>query len=76
VSEDEQAGDLLEMIGIAGEGERIPVMLIHRLLDTPPNPSAGSLGVVETGFGVFSSNGEPKQAACSLARVFHGSLSC
>jgi hypothetical protein len=75
-SDDEQAADLLEMIGVAGEGERIPVMLIHRLLDTPPNPSGGSLGLVESGFGVFRANGEPKQSACSLARVFHGSLSC
>jgi hypothetical protein len=74
--EDEQAHDLLEMVTAAGEGERIPVMLIHRLVDAPANPSAGALGLVESGFGVLRSDGSTKPAACELSQAFHGTLSC
>ena len=75
-SEGAQADDLLTLVHALGQGERVPVALIHRLVDPPYTSSDGALAQFESGFGVFNDDGTPKPAACELSREFHGSLSC
>jgi hypothetical protein len=75
-SEQGQEDDLLSMVGAVLDDGKIPVALIHRLVDTPYNPAGGALALVEAGFGVFRADGSPKAAACGLSQEFHGSQSC
>jgi hypothetical protein len=75
-SESGQAQELLGLVKFVRNDGHIPVALIHRLIDAPPNPSGGALGLVESGFGVFRADGVPKSSACALSDAFGGSLSC
>lgn len=69
-----QQASLLAAVLDAVRGERdIPVVIIHRLMDTTIDSSPVP---VQSGFGVFRANGTPKPAACALSHEFHGSLSC
>jgi hypothetical protein len=82
----QQADYLLQVVHDVQAAPDVPVALIHRLIDVPAAPTGpfpyvtppipGQGGTVESGFGVFSSDGKPKQAACALSQEFHGSLHC
>jgi hypothetical protein len=81
----QQADYLLAMVHDVEADPDVPVALIHRLVDLPGTPTGpfpytqpvpGQGGSSESGFGVFTSDGSPKPAACALSREFHGSLSC
>jgi hypothetical protein len=72
----QQADDLLAMIRAVREDGDVRVALVHRLVDVRRTPAGGALARLESGFGVFGSNGAPKRAACALSAEFGGSLSC
>ncbi len=75
--EEQQADDLLAMLGLFEDDSDVRMVLIHRLIDDPYNPvTEGSGELVESGFGVFRSDGTPKPSACALSSEFHGSLAC
>jgi polysaccharide biosynthesis protein PslG len=75
-SEAGQKEDLLALVAMVLEDRKIPVAIIHRLVDAPYNASSDAVGLVDSGFGVFRADGTPKQAACALSREFRGSLAC
>jgi hypothetical protein len=75
-SEGGQEHDLLALVGAVLEDGKIPVALIHRLIDAPYSPSSDAVGLVDSGFGVFRADGAPKEAACALSHEFRGSLPC
>ncbi len=75
-AEAEQSELLLEMIETVDASPDVPVALVHRLTDVEPGSSPSSLEQVESGFGVFRSDGSPKPAACELSQVFGGTLEC
>jgi hypothetical protein len=72
----EQARLLLAVVDTAEKADDVEVTLIHRLVDTDRPGGSSPLAAIETGFGVLDSSGEPKLAACALARRFKGSLAC
>ena len=71
----QQATDLSQMIQIARANPSIRTAIIHGLEDQ-------SLGyndpdnAVNAGWGIFSSDGTAKPAACAVSRLFDGSLTC
>ncbi len=71
----EQASDLAAMVASVRADADVPVMLIHTLEDQPAGYNDPNNGVA-AGFGVFSSDGTPKPAACALSLAWHGSLTC
>jgi hypothetical protein len=74
-SEPQQARDLLVALqSVARDGD-VRVVLIHRLIDRPAS-LGGAYAAVESGFGVFHSDGSPKPAACALSRELGGKLNC
>jgi polysaccharide biosynthesis protein PslG len=71
-----QKEDLLALVATVLEDRKIPVAIIHRLVDAPYDASGDAIALVDSGFGVFRTDGTPKQAACALSREFRGSLDC
>jgi hypothetical protein len=87
---EQQGTDLLEMVHMAQADPSVRLAIIDTLQDAAFNPVedlisdiSGSLfnydvfynGVIE-GLGVFTSSWVPKPAACNIAPLFGGSLSC
>lgn len=75
-SEQDQRFELLKLLDLIGRQEDVRVALIHRLDDVQPATANPALSPVESGFGVFRSDGTPKPAACALGRRFDGTLTC
>jgi hypothetical protein len=85
----QQSADLSAIAQGAIAAPDVAVVIVHTLVDLAPNPLLDLLGAtgptlgtglsyngVNEGFGVFTADGRPKPAACALAAVFRGSLSC
>ncbi len=75
-AEDDQSVLLLAALREAEKADDVDVALIHRLVDLPSASAAGPLAEIESGFGVFGSDGKPKPSACALSDEYGGSLSC
>jgi hypothetical protein len=73
---DEQAEALVAMVRATAAEPDVPVALVHRLIDTSSTAGSGARARLESGFGVFRADGEPKPAACALSDELGGSLSC
>ena len=76
VSDAEQGAELVDVVRAAEADDDIRGLLVHRLVDARAAPASDPLRIVESGFGVFRSDGEPKPAACALSRELGGSLEC
>lgn len=61
---DQQAQALVDIYNTLRRVEGIPLVVIHRFRD---DQTPGTLGNNERGFGVVSSDGDPKPALCAMA---------
>jgi hypothetical protein len=68
-TEEEQERGLLEIYEQLVSMPDVDAMIVHRLVDLPPDNRA------ESGWGVIRDNGEPKPAYCTLARL-RGVVEC
>lgn len=74
-TEAQQATDLVSIVRTVKAMPDVRTLLIHRLIDRPLE-LGGPYAAIESGFGVYRTDGTPKQAACALSREFNGSLAC
>jgi hypothetical protein len=74
-TEARQAADLVWLVRRIGADRDVRALIIHRLVDRDLI-FGGPYARVESGFGVFTTDGTPKPAACALSSVLGGSLRC
>ncbi len=75
VTPQQQASDLTQMIQIARANPNIRTAIIHGLEDQTLGYNDPD-NAVNAGWGIFTSDGTPKPAACAVSHLFSGSLSC
>ncbi len=71
----QQATDMSQMIQIARANPSIRTAIIHGLEDQSLGYSDPD-NAVNAGWGIFTSDGTAKPAACAVSRLFAGALSC